>query len=105
MKICYVLQEGANATSDIFHFVVEDGGKYPILLVVKHRRGTFLGCSYKEFLTGIMLSLCKFMQNKFGICYRKFSQSYPVMTIDKCSSCIIFVLWFVRRERERDLYK
>nr|XP_020040117.1 FRAS1-related extracellular matrix protein 2 [Castor canadensis] len=26
MKICYVLQEGANATSDIFHFVVEDGG-------------------------------------------------------------------------------
>ncbi|KAB0372828.1 hypothetical protein FD755_015581 [Muntiacus reevesi] len=26
MKICYVLREGANATSDIFHFTVEDGG-------------------------------------------------------------------------------
>ncbi|XP_008575110.1 PREDICTED: FRAS1-related extracellular matrix protein 2 [Galeopterus variegatus] len=26
MKICYVLREGANATSDIFHFAVEDGG-------------------------------------------------------------------------------
>ncbi|XP_012790681.2 FRAS1-related extracellular matrix protein 2 [Sorex araneus] len=26
MKICYVLRDGANATSDIFHFTVEDGG-------------------------------------------------------------------------------
>uniref|UniRef100_A0A8D0GCH3 FRAS1 related extracellular matrix 2 n=1 Tax=Sphenodon punctatus TaxID=8508 RepID=A0A8D0GCH3_SPHPU len=26
MKICYVLREGANATSDIFHFAVEDYG-------------------------------------------------------------------------------
>ncbi|XP_020825655.1 LOW QUALITY PROTEIN: FRAS1-related extracellular matrix protein 2 [Phascolarctos cinereus] len=26
MKICYVLREGANATSDSFHFTVEDGG-------------------------------------------------------------------------------
>ncbi|XP_077014161.1 FRAS1-related extracellular matrix protein 2 [Tamandua tetradactyla] len=26
MKICYVLKEGANATSDVFHFTVEDGG-------------------------------------------------------------------------------
>ncbi|KAM4859992.1 FRAS1-related extracellular matrix protein 2 [Thomomys bottae] len=26
MKICYVLREGANATSDIFHFAVEDDG-------------------------------------------------------------------------------
>ncbi|XP_012499273.1 PREDICTED: FRAS1-related extracellular matrix protein 2 [Propithecus coquereli] len=26
MKICYVLREGANATSDMFHFAVEDGG-------------------------------------------------------------------------------
>uniref|UniRef100_A0A8C6QSG7 FRAS1-related extracellular matrix protein 2 n=2 Tax=Nannospalax galili TaxID=1026970 RepID=A0A8C6QSG7_NANGA len=26
MKICYVLREGANATSDMFHFTVEDGG-------------------------------------------------------------------------------
>ncbi|KAM5147251.1 FRAS1-related extracellular matrix protein 2 [Callospermophilus lateralis] len=26
MKICYVLKEGANATSDVFHFAVEDGG-------------------------------------------------------------------------------
>ncbi|XP_004680391.1 PREDICTED: FRAS1-related extracellular matrix protein 2 [Condylura cristata] len=26
MKICYVLREGANATSDVFHFTVEDGG-------------------------------------------------------------------------------
>ncbi|XP_012886943.1 PREDICTED: FRAS1-related extracellular matrix protein 2 [Dipodomys ordii] len=26
MKICYVLREGANATSDLFHFAVEDGG-------------------------------------------------------------------------------
>ncbi|KAB0404834.1 hypothetical protein E2I00_005541 [Balaenoptera physalus] len=30
MKICYVLREGANATSDIFHFTVEDGGKYSL---------------------------------------------------------------------------
>ncbi|XP_036106059.1 FRAS1-related extracellular matrix protein 2 [Molossus molossus] len=27
MKICYVLREGANATSDVFHFTVEDGGR------------------------------------------------------------------------------
>ncbi|XP_032007089.1 FRAS1-related extracellular matrix protein 2 [Hylobates moloch] len=26
MKICYVLREGANATSDMFYFAVEDGG-------------------------------------------------------------------------------
>ncbi|XP_030887308.1 FRAS1-related extracellular matrix protein 2 [Leptonychotes weddellii] len=26
MKICYVLKDGANATSDMFHFTVEDGG-------------------------------------------------------------------------------
>ncbi|KAM5311565.1 FRAS1-related extracellular matrix protein 2 [Glossophaga mutica] len=26
MKICYVLREGSNATSDVFHFAVEDGG-------------------------------------------------------------------------------
>ncbi|KFO26836.1 FRAS1-related extracellular matrix protein 2 [Fukomys damarensis] len=26
MKICYVLKEGANATSDMFYFTVEDGG-------------------------------------------------------------------------------
>uniref|UniRef100_A0A452VIT9 FRAS1-related extracellular matrix protein 2 n=1 Tax=Ursus maritimus TaxID=29073 RepID=A0A452VIT9_URSMA len=26
MKICYVLKDGANATSDVFHFTVEDGG-------------------------------------------------------------------------------
>ncbi|XP_003799755.1 FRAS1-related extracellular matrix protein 2 [Otolemur garnettii] len=26
MKICYVLREGVNATSDMFHFAVEDGG-------------------------------------------------------------------------------
>ncbi|KAM7179831.1 FRAS1-related extracellular matrix protein 2 [Macrochelys suwanniensis] len=26
MKICYVLREGDNATSDLFHFTVEDGG-------------------------------------------------------------------------------
>lgn len=26
MKICYILREGANATSDLFHFTVEDGG-------------------------------------------------------------------------------
>ncbi|XP_048197421.1 FRAS1-related extracellular matrix protein 2 [Perognathus longimembris pacificus] len=26
MKICYVLREGANATSDVFHFAVEDSG-------------------------------------------------------------------------------
>ncbi|XP_066093052.1 FRAS1-related extracellular matrix protein 2 [Saccopteryx bilineata] len=26
MKICYVLRKGANATSDMFHFTVEDGG-------------------------------------------------------------------------------
>ncbi|XP_039361396.1 FRAS1-related extracellular matrix protein 2 [Mauremys reevesii] len=26
MKICYVLREGENATSDLFHFTVEDGG-------------------------------------------------------------------------------
>ncbi|XP_006879676.1 PREDICTED: FRAS1-related extracellular matrix protein 2 [Elephantulus edwardii] len=26
MKICYVLREGANATSDVFQFTVEDGG-------------------------------------------------------------------------------
>uniref|UniRef100_A0A8D1U9Z7 FRAS1-related extracellular matrix protein 2 n=1 Tax=Sus scrofa TaxID=9823 RepID=A0A8D1U9Z7_PIG len=26
LKICYVLREGANATSDVFHFTVEDGG-------------------------------------------------------------------------------
>lgn len=28
MKICYVLRVGDNATSDIFHFMVEDGGEY-----------------------------------------------------------------------------
>ncbi|XP_007950639.1 FRAS1-related extracellular matrix protein 2 [Orycteropus afer afer] len=26
MKICYILREGANATSDMFHFTVEDSG-------------------------------------------------------------------------------
>ncbi|XP_038617794.1 FRAS1-related extracellular matrix protein 2 [Tachyglossus aculeatus] len=26
LKICYVLREGHNATSDVFHFTVEDGG-------------------------------------------------------------------------------
>uniref|UniRef100_A0A8D1XWP0 FRAS1-related extracellular matrix protein 2 n=1 Tax=Sus scrofa TaxID=9823 RepID=A0A8D1XWP0_PIG len=26
LKICYILREGANATSDVFHFTVEDGG-------------------------------------------------------------------------------
>uniref|UniRef100_A0A2K5NFU3 FRAS1 related extracellular matrix 2 n=1 Tax=Cercocebus atys TaxID=9531 RepID=A0A2K5NFU3_CERAT len=28
MKICYVLREGANATSDMFYFAVEDGGNW-----------------------------------------------------------------------------
>lgn len=28
MKICYVLRAGDNATSDIFHFTVEDSGEY-----------------------------------------------------------------------------
>jgi hypothetical protein len=27
MKICYVLLDGSNATSDIFYFTVEDKGK------------------------------------------------------------------------------
>ena len=27
MKICYVLLDGSNATSDIFYFTVEDNGK------------------------------------------------------------------------------
>lgn len=27
MKICYVLLDGSNATSDIFYFAVEDNGK------------------------------------------------------------------------------
>lgn len=29
MKICYVLLDGSNATSDIFYFTVEDNGKNP----------------------------------------------------------------------------
>jgi hypothetical protein len=33
MKICYVLRERANATSDMFHFIVEDDGKYSTLPV------------------------------------------------------------------------
>ncbi len=27
MTICYVLRDGDNATSDIFHFSIEDSGK------------------------------------------------------------------------------
>lgn len=27
MKICFVLREGDNATSDIFYFTIEDSGK------------------------------------------------------------------------------
>lgn len=27
MKICYVLLDGSNATSDVFYFSVEDNGK------------------------------------------------------------------------------
>lgn len=29
MKICYVLVDGSNATSDIFYFTIEDSGKAP----------------------------------------------------------------------------
>lgn len=29
MKICYVLLDGSNATSDIFYFMVEDNGRNP----------------------------------------------------------------------------
>lgn len=28
LKVCYVLKDGDNATSDIFHFSVEDNGKF-----------------------------------------------------------------------------
>lgn len=28
MKICYVLLDGSNATSDIFYFTIEDKGRY-----------------------------------------------------------------------------
>ena len=34
MTICYVLREGSNATSDVFHFTVEDGGKCSTHLLV-----------------------------------------------------------------------
>lgn len=30
MKICYVLLDRSNATSDIFYFTVEDNGKNPV---------------------------------------------------------------------------
>lgn len=29
MKICYVLLDGSNATSDIFYFTIEDNGRNP----------------------------------------------------------------------------
>lgn len=32
MKICYVLLDRSNATSDIFYFTVEDNGKNPVFL-------------------------------------------------------------------------
>lgn len=34
MKICYVLVDGSNATSDIFYFTIEDSGKTPWLLQI-----------------------------------------------------------------------
>lgn len=34
MKICYVLVDGSNATSDIFYFTIEDSGKAPWLFKI-----------------------------------------------------------------------
>lgn len=34
MKICYVLVNGSNATSDIFYFTIEDSGKAPWLFQI-----------------------------------------------------------------------
>lgn len=34
MKICYVLVDGSNATSDIFYFTIEDSGKTPLLFQI-----------------------------------------------------------------------
>lgn len=44
-KICYVLRDGANATSDMFHFTVEDGGKYALTYQYKQGERFFVGCS------------------------------------------------------------
>lgn len=45
MKICYVLREGSNATSDAFQFAVEDGGKCCARLSVCARGRTPAGRS------------------------------------------------------------
>lgn len=38
MKICYVLLDGNNATSDIFFFTVEDNGRNPFYFFYKGRK-------------------------------------------------------------------
>lgn len=60
LKICYVLRERANATSDLFHFTVEDDGKHSTLWVVKSGGLSIsiylfacFGCSRATLLQGI----------------------------------------------------
>lgn len=47
MKICYVLLDGSNATSDIFYFTIEDKGRNPLIFhtcVYWHQTGAhYLG--------------------------------------------------------------
>lgn len=47
LNICYVLRNEENATSDLFHFSVEDNGKMPV----------FFPCSCTELLPTLWLAL------------------------------------------------
>lgn len=58
MKICYVLLDGSNATSDIFYFTVEDNGRTPLIFNVQWLQAT-LSLSFNGCLKFKLLALCR----------------------------------------------
>lgn len=68
MKICYVLLDGSNATSDIFYFTVEDKGRNPLIYqTCRHCHQTedhYLGIICPKAVLKLYLSFNGFLKLK-----------------------------------------
>lgn len=68
MKICYVLLDGSNATSDIFYFTIEDNGKKLLIFhTCLHKTGAiYLGIVSLKAVLRLDLSFNGFLKFKLS---------------------------------------
>lgn len=79
MHICYVLRDGDNATSDAFHFSIEDNGKLFQLLFTIFASGC-LKYDY-SWITEVCIPICIILP--FFVCLRRACEGVTAIAITR----------------------